>query len=246
VSLLICTPCYGGMLDKAYFDSCNKLGAVLQQINLPHDWSTGRNESLVQRARMEMNAAWLRDTDYEYMMWIDADMGFEPDDVAKLWNLCKEGGADIAVGVYRMKKTGDLYAAWKDGKLVTDLDKFDGPTSVDFAGTGFMLISRAAAEGIHEYLKKRRDRALQLLSRITYDAKDVFDVSIIREMADNMAADYQGPGGRVPALYMCPIFNDGLESEDYHFSRIAREAGYPVIMDPSVRLIHWGKHGYGA
>lgn len=243
MSLLICTPCYGGMLHKAYFDSCNKLGAVLQQINLPHDWATGRNESLVQRARMEMSAAWLRETNYSHMLWIDSDIEFEPDDVAKLWNLCANG-VDIAVGVYRMKKVDDLYAAWVGGKLVTDLDQFDGPTPVDFAGTGFMMISRSAAEGIHDYLKERYVRALRLLASVT--PADDFDKSIKREMADSMAPHYTGPAGQVPALYMCPIFNDGLESEDFHFSRIAREAGYPVIMDPSVRLVHWGQYGYGA
>lgn len=246
MSLLICTPCYGGMLHKAYFDSCNKLGAVLQAVGLEHDWATGRNESLVQRARMEMSATWQRETNYSHMMWIDSDIEFTPDDVAKLWNLCTDGGADIAVGVYRMKKVDDQYAAWVNGKLVTDLDTFDGPTPVDYAGTGFMMISRGAAGDIYEYLKKRRARALQLLSRITYDAKDTFDVSIIREMADSVASDYQGPNGRVPALYMCPISNDTLESEDYHFSRIAREAGHSVVMDPSVKLVHWGQYGYGA
>jgi hypothetical protein len=50
----------------------------------------------------------------------------------------------------------------------------------------------------------------------------------------------------VPALFMTPIHNDGLESEDYHFCRIAREAGFKITMDPSVRLKHWGQFAYGA
>jgi hypothetical protein len=142
-----------------------------------------------------------------------------------------------------MKKTDDLYAAWKDGKLVTDLSVFDGPTEVDLAGTGFMMISRKAAEGIHRYLQKRYARCVKLLAQI--QAADDADKKLIREMADSMAPNYEGPNARVPALYMCPIYKDGLESEDFHFSRIAREAGFPVWMDPSVKLIHWGQYGYG-
>lgn len=247
LSLLICTPCYGGMLHKAYFDSCNKLGAVLQSVGVDHDWNTGRNESLIQRARMEMTAKWLFESDYDFMMWIDSDIQFEPDDVAKLWNLAATATVidrhrvDIAVGVYQMKTLDDKFAAWKDGKLITDLDQFDGPTQVDYAGTGFMMISRRAALGIYDYLKKRHAELKDMLGVHGLREHD----PLVREIVDAFAPDYEGPNGRVPALYMCPIHNDTLESEDFHFSRIAREAGFPVIMDPSVRLKHWGQYAFG-
>lgn len=205
-SILFCTPCYGGMVTAPHFRSCLKLSRVLDETGLSHDWNVGWNESLVHRARMEMARVFL-ETDHSHLMWIDADIEFEPEHVAKLWNL----GADIAVGVYRMKKPGDLYAAWKDGALVTDLSKFDGPTEVDFAGTGFMLIRR----DVIETLTKKH-------------------------------GTYNGQHGPSPAIFMTPIHNGGLESEDYHFCRIARESGFKVVMDPSVRLVHWGQFGYGA
>lgn len=72
---------------------------------------------------------------------------------------------------------------------------------------------------------------------------------IARNVIETLAAQsdsYEGPDGRVPALYMTPIHNDGFESEDYHFCRKAREAGFKVIMDPSVRLGHYGQYRYGA
>lgn len=57
---------------------------------------------------------------------------------------------------------------------------------------------------------------------------------------------YEGPDGRVHAFYMTPVHDDGFESEDYHFCRRAREAGFKIMMDPSIRLGHWGQFRYGA
>lgn len=207
MSVLFCTPCYGGMIHEAHFRSCLNLKETLHTIGLAHDWLTGRNESLVTRARNEMTATFLK-TDHSHMCWLDADIEFEPDHVANLWNM----DADIAVGCYAMKKPDkQWFAAWKDGALVKDLDQFNGPIEVDFAGTGFMLIKR----------------------------------EVIVDLARH-AENYEGPEGRVPALYMTPIHNDGFESEDYHFCRKARERGYKIMMDPSVRLKHWGQFAYGA
>ena len=207
MSILFCTPCYGGMVTAQHFQSCMNLKEELTKIGLAHDWLIGWNESLITRARNEMTATFLS-TGHSHMMWLDADIESTPEDVAKLWNL----QADIAVGVYAMKKRDkQWFAAWKDGSLVKDLDQFTNPIEVDYAGTGFMLISRNVIE-----------RLVQT------------------------AESYDGPNGRVPALYMTPIHNDGFESEDYHFCRKAREAGFKIMMDPSVRLGHWGQYRFGA
>lgn len=204
---MFCTPCYGGMVTAQHFKSCVGLKETLTQVNMPHDWLIGWNESLVHRARNEMTATFL-ESRHSHMMWLDADIEFTPEDVAKLWNL----QADIAVGVYAMKKRDQQwYAAWKDGELVKDLDRFDGPVEVDYAGTGFMMIDRKVIEELARY-----------------------------------APSYEGPNGRVPVLYDTPIHNDGFESEDYHLCRMARESGFKVIMDPSVRLGHYGQYRYGA
>ncbi len=205
-SILFCTPAYGGMVHAAHMGSCLNLKEELTKINLAHDWLIGTNESLVHRGRMEMTATFLK-TDHTHLFWLDSDIEFAPEDVAKIWNM----DADIGVGVYAMKKRDKCwYAAWIGGELVKDLDQFNGPIDVDYAGTGFMLIKREVIETL---------------------AKD--------------AESYEGPNGRVPALYMTPIHNDIFESEDYYFCRMAREAGFKIMMDPSVRLKHWGQYPYG-
>jgi len=195
------------MVLEPHFRSCLALKEELTEQGIAHDWLTGRNESLVTRARNEMTCSFLQ-TDHTHQFWLDADIEFESEHVAKLWNL----NVDIAVGVYAMKVPDkQWFAAWKDGELVKDLDRFTGQVEVDYAGTGFMLIKRHVIETLAK-----------------------------------TAESYEGPNGRVPALYMTPIHNDGFESEDYHFCRKAREAGFKIVMDPSVRLKHWGQFAYGA
>src|SRR6185503_9611174 len=132
--ILFCTPCYGGMVTAPHFKSCLELRAELHRAGVPHDWLIGWNESLVHRGRMEMTASFLA-SGHTHLFWLDADIDFTPEDVAAVWNL----DADIAVGVYAMKKRDEQwYATWKGGALVKDLDQFAGPVEVDFAGTGFM------------------------------------------------------------------------------------------------------------
>lgn len=205
MSILFCTPCYGGMIHEAHFRSCLNLKEELLKAGIAHDWLTGRNESLVTRARNEMTAKFLT-TAWSHMMWLDADIEFEPQHVASLWNL----NADIAVGFYCMKRHDLPLSAWKDGKLVKIEECPKQPFEVDYAGTGFMMLKREVIETLAK-----------------------------------TSESYEGPDGRVPALYMTPIHNDGFESEDYHMSRKAREAGFKIIGDPSIKLGHWGQARYG-
>jgi hypothetical protein len=205
MSILFCTPCYGGKVESPHFSSCLNLKEELIRAGLEHDWLIGRNESLVTRARNEMTFQFLK-TKFTHQCWLDADIEFTPEDVSKLWNL----QTDIAVGFYCMKREDQPLSAWKDGKLVRIEDCPKEPFEVDYAGTGFMLIKR---------------EVIETLAR--------------------SAQSYVGPDGRVSALYMTPVHNDGFESEDYHFCRKAREAGFKVIGDPSIRLGHWGQKRFG-
>lgn len=182
-----------------------RLKEEMVRVGLKHDFLVGANESLVTRARNEMTRSFLA-TDHSHMMWIDADMEFDPEGVAALWNLQTE----IAVGLYSMKRLDFPLSAWRNGKLVKLEECPKEPFEVDYAGTGFMLLSREAIE----------------------------------KMAAK-SESYEGPDGRVPALYMTPINNDGFESEDYFMCRKWRELGGKIIADPSVKLGHIGQYRFG-
>ncbi len=194
------------MVHSEHMQSCMKLKEALTQLSVSHDWLLGSNESLVTRARNEMTESFLG-TDHTHMMWLDADIEFEPEHVAAIWDM----QVDIGVGVYAMKKRDkDWYSAWVNGKLVSNLDQFKEPIEVDYAGTGFMMIRR----------------------------------QVLENMIKNVET-YENEAGPVNAFYMTPVHDGIFESEDYYFCRKAREAGYKVMMDPSVRLRHWGRWAYG-
>jgi len=200
---------YGGMCQAAYFRSCLSLQEALLSEQMAFDWWLASNESLITRARNAAVATFLS-TDFQKLLFIDADIEFLADDVVKLWNV----EADIAVGVYPMKKPGeDVYAAWVKGKLVTDLDQFEGLIEVDYAGTGFMMIDRSV---------------FGKMTAEEYEGRDLTGQA-------RMERDY----------FQTPVHNGVFESEDYYFCRKAREAGLKVVMDPSIRLKHWGTYAYG-
>lgn len=252
MSVLFVTPCYGGQVLEAHFRSCQNLKEELTRQGIKHDWLTGRNESLVHRARNEMTATFMK-TDHERMMFIDADIEFTPDDVAKLWNL----DADVAVGVYPMKKRDECwYAAWVDGKLIKNLGQFKGPIEVDFAGTGFMMIKRSALLQMAGRYGKAfiEDEAWESIKRLFSEAMhSMTDANLVRDKVVALLEDgfspgvlYDGPHGEVPALFNTPIVGRHFDSEDYNFCRKWRAIGGKIVCDPSVRLIHWGQYAYGA
>jgi len=137
MSILICTPCYGGKATVPYMKSLLDLQAALIDGNVDHDFLFTSNESLIQRARNTSVATFLK-THYQKLLFIDSDIEFSPEDVSKLWNM----DCDVAVGAYSMKRMDKPVSAWKDGNLV-NLEDLDGITEVDYAGTGFMCIDRS-------------------------------------------------------------------------------------------------------
>jgi len=116
--------------------------------------------------------------------------------------------------------------------------------------------------GVAAYALKRPDKPLSAwrngkLVNLDECPKEPFEVdlagtgfmAISREVFEKLSytvPSYEGPNGRVSAFFMVPVHDDVLESEDYHFCRIAREAGFKIVMDPSVRLGHIGQYRYGA
>lgn len=207
MSLLICTPQYGGQCTSAYFQSALNTKEVLTECKFKHDFLITTNESLIQRARNTSVATFLK-TDYERLLFIDADIEFDVEDLEKLWNL----DVDVAVAAYSMKRPDKPLSAWEKGKLV-EIEGRTDPFEVDYAGTGFMMIKRHVFEKM--------------------------------QSAHPELDHEEGRVGRCHAWFDCPIWNDTQMSEDYNFTRKWRDLGGKVILDPTIRLTHWGIFGYG-
>lgn len=227
MSILIATPCFGGQQFEPYAASMMLLKKELDVAGLPHDVMTITKESLITRARDVIAASFLRETDYECLLFIDADIEFCPGDVAALWNLCWPGvssPADVAVGCYRNKSPEAGRTAWVGGEL-REVSDFKEPFEVDRAGTGFMMIRRQTFERLRT-------------ANPDWEYEEGFPEQ-----------KWNGERGKAWAFFQDPIvkWEDGSRyhlSEDYFFCHEVRKHGMRVIMDPDIHLKHWGLFPY--
>ena len=134
----ICMPCYGGMLTESTFMSYIKWSNTCRQLGLDWTIETMTNESLISRARNTLVAKFLNTPQSTHLMFVDADIGWEPWHLLVLLNADK----DVIGGLYPMKTmpvkwvVNGFEGAKEEGNL----------QEVSKTGTGFMLIKRHVFE----------------------------------------------------------------------------------------------------
>lgn len=99
MKLFLSTPCYGGLCLELFATSILRLQLACIQNNVQLVLDTTENESLVHRARNISVARFLKKTDCEFFMFIDADIHFDPDSVIRLL----KSGHDVSVAIYPKK-----------------------------------------------------------------------------------------------------------------------------------------------
>lgn len=235
----IATPCYGGQLNEPYFRSTVKLMTFFNQHQIPLAFGTIANESLVTRARNVLLAYFLA-SDYTHLMFIDADIEFQVEDILKLYIHNKE----VAVGAYPKKGVawqrirenvasnpskelndreiaalGSDYAinfkfVNRDAKTIS---VENGLIRLHDAGTGFMMIKREAIL-----------KLIKAYPEIKYNN----DVQINNNnLSDHFYALFDTMIDPIDKRYL---------SEDYTFCRRWQEIGGDIWLDPSISLNHYG------
>jgi hypothetical protein len=131
----ICMPCYGGMLTESCFMSYIKWANTARQLGIDWTMETMTNESLISRARNTLTAKFLSNPDSTHLMFIDADIGWEP------WHLLVMLNRDVDVigGLYPMKS---LPVKWCVNGFEGAEEGPDGLQEVTKTGTGFLLMKR--------------------------------------------------------------------------------------------------------
>lgn len=235
--VFIATPMYGGMCTADF--TCGLLDTAVtltSQGHKCHFVSIG-NESLITRGRNQLVADFL-ETDAEYFVFIDADIGFKATDVIKLL----ESGKDVICGLYPKK-----FVDWQRINRAaaaghTDLQNFaasfvadpvdptelknpDAPLTspvveIKHGGTGFMLIRRRVFDQLTPFVKQYRTATIKdEYGKLPPLIKEFFALDIVDE--DNY-----------------------LLSEDYFFCRLWRTHGGKVYADLSIKLTHTGTYQY--
>lgn len=215
-SLMIAMPCYGGVVSDKTAKGLFNLGKELRTAGIDHGLLTMANESLVTKARSRIANFFMNNTEYEYILFIDADIGFVPDDVFKLIVSQK----DIVCGAYPMKGIPLRYnynisnPEVKEGDLV----------KIENIGFGFALIHRKVFSSlIQKYGEELKyypptDNSSYPPTEKEYHNSYHYFLELKKDMS-----------------YL---------PEDFSFFERARSVGYDAWLNTSIRLSHVGSHVY--
>lgn len=141
----ICMPCYGGMLTEQTFMSFVKWANTCRQLGIDWTVETMTNESLISRARNTLSAKFLHTEGSTHLMFIDADIGWEPWHLLALLNADK----DVVGGLYPMKS---LPVKWCVNGIPGQVeDPESNLIEVTKTGTGFLLIKREVFEKLNAH-----------------------------------------------------------------------------------------------
>ena len=243
--LFVATPMYGGACAGMYARSIADLAAICAKYEIPLQLYYLFNESLITRARNYCVDEFLR-SDATHLMFIDSDIGFNPQDVIALLALqTDESEYDIIGGPYPKK-----CISWEKIKIAVDkgfadedpnnLEKFVGdyvfnpkggakeipinqPGEVMEMGTGFMMIRRTTVDVYKEAFPHR-----------SYKPDHV------------RTAAFDG-SREIHAYFDCiidPVSRRYL-SEDYMFCYNTEKAGMKVWLCPWMSMQHVGSYNFG-
>ena len=140
----ICMPCYGGQLTESTFMSYIKWGNTARQLGIDWTMETLTNESLISRARNTLTAKFLNNKDSTHLLFVDADIGFEPWHILVLLNR----QVDVIGGLYPMKS---MPIKWCVNGFDGAEEGADSLQEVSKTGTGFMLIKRDVFEKLNAH-----------------------------------------------------------------------------------------------
>jgi hypothetical protein len=238
--LFVSTPMYGGMANGLFMKSCLDLQTVCMNYGISIRFSFIFNESLITRARNYLVDEFLRAEEYTHLLFIDADIGFDPRDVIAMLAIDKE----IIGGPYPKKsiKWNSVIQAVKKNPDITpaELEKVTGdyvfntvtgtgkfsisePLEVLEIGTGFMMIKR-------EVFKKFKEAYPDLEYKPDHVGQQHFD------------------GKRMIHAYFDTVIDKGKSerylSEDYMFCQWWRNIGGKIWLCPWMKTQHIGTYAF--
>src|ERR1700758_2490454 len=101
IHLVVATPCFGGQISTIYANSLFALQSAVRSLsNLRLKIELRDGDALITRARANLMTSFLDDPTATHLLFIDADIGFTPDQVFRLI----ESGADVVAGCYPIKR----------------------------------------------------------------------------------------------------------------------------------------------
>jgi hypothetical protein len=204
--ILVATPCYGGQVTSLYTLSLLGLQRACAEIGVALSFRLIAGDSLITRARNLAVQQFLATPDATHLLFIDADIGFAPEQALALLAADK----DVCGAVYPLKrldwdriraqaKAGIENLAASTLNYVMDLKEGEPtpPTSdffqVKYLGTGFLMIRREVFARMAERYPDTRFKQIHLGLNIDVakvPAYAFFDCMIDPESGEYLSEDY--------------------------------------------------------
>ena len=207
LNIAVLTPCFGGMVTAAYANSLLILQPACEARGVKLAIKMLGGDGLITRARAEL-VAWFLETSCTHLIFIDADIGFSPEQFFRLLSF----GGDFVCAAYPIKridyeKIGRAAAA---GKVpleessqtyvmglnnVSKIEVKRGFGRVRHAGGGFTMVKRSAIEEMcraHPELQYRSThaRGLSLEEKAMQRRFALFDPMIDKETGEYLPEDF--------------------------------------------------------
>jgi hypothetical protein len=232
--LVVGTPCFGGLVTQGYLMSALKLMKSAPTLGLELGFATLGNDALISRARSSIVATFLDNAAATHLLFVDADIAFEPEQVTRLLGVDK----DIAAALYPVKsidwdgivarhpqsretiqQSGLAYVG--DFASGSAFKSEGGFATAEYAGTGFLLIKRTVFS-----------RLIAAYPETKYKAIHNF---LGARQSENFYALWDSMIDPETGYYL---------SEDFSFCRRWRAIGGEIWLDLASRLAHVGPHAF--
>ena len=229
--LVVGTPCYGRMVTDLYAGSLLKLQMACHERGIRLQVQLMGSYALITRARQNIVADFLANNAATHLLFIDADIGFEPDQVFRLLDF----DVPVAAAVYPIKrldwrKIRESVKAEREpleSAALSYMIEFPDPGKVEgnggfarvsYAGTGFFLIRRNVLMAMIEHYPE------------------------LRYGHDHKPDDRLGGSPFRSALFTCIIDSESevYLSEDFSFCKRWTDMGGEIWADLESRLTHTG------
>lgn len=225
IKILVATPAYGGQLYVGYLTNIIKLDRLCRENNIIIDYEFCFNESLITRARNTLTHKFMA-TDYTHLLFIDADIEFEPLDIIKLIQSEK----DVIGGLYP-KKCID----WNNVKRNIE------------AGCNINDIPLSGRLPVSIILNENDLNVKEEIIETRYTGTGIFLIK--RDVLDKMKEKFPNDYYNADGISYFKFFDTELKygvylSEDYWFCDRWREMGGKVYLLKSFRCKHWGVYAY--
>lgn len=231
--LFIATPCFGGLVSQHYMQSVIGLMGAAGPAGFDAILALLGHDSLITRSRNTLVGQFLRTAPATHLLFIDADIGFDAEQVRAMLAFDQ----DFVAGLYPLKVIDWSQAARQRaasgeafetapfhyvGALCTgaDLQRQGRFATGIYSGGGFMLLKRKVIERMIEAYPQARYKSAHAYTNAP--AEDNF------------------------ALFDCMIDKDtgAYVSEDFGFCQKWRDIGGTIWLDTKGQLTHVGTYPF--